>query len=1033
MPLACFLVIQSAAAQLPTATIFGTVKDATGGMVPGTTITATNMETGRSRSGVTAEDGSYKFSALPVGTYEVRAERPGFEAAVQKDLKLNVGQDAVINLSLQVGAVEQTVAVTAEAPMIETTTATVSGLVGQNEVRDLPLNARNLVELATLFPGITFARQAASNGPSGFATKLAIVGTRFESNLFQLDGQDINDSTGGAGGAAGILMGVETIREFNVITNGYSAEYGKHSGGVFNAVSKSGTNSLHGSLFEFFRNEKLDARNFFDSQIPPYKRNQFGFSVGGPIVKDRTFFFGSYEGLRERLGLTNIYTVPDAGARQGVLPNPTTGVVQTIPVAPGVQPYLNSYPLPNGRNFGNGTGEFAGAQSFPTNENYFTLRADQTLSAKDSLFARYTFDDANRATAQSFNSNNLASTRTQYAAVGETHLFSPQVVNMLLLGFNRSVIGQIPVTVPGFTFPSTTFTTFTEPIGVITTTGLSAWGGNIIIPINGWLNQFQVKDDVFYTRGAHSFKFGFNAERLQFKNVGYNYAAGSWTFNSLSAFLTGTVTQVNFLAPSSDPAVYSRQTLYGAYAQDDIRLSPRFMLNLGLRYEPVTQDTILHGRTSNLHNYLTPGQTPQDLVVGNPPFLNPSLRNIAPRVGFAWNPTGSGKTSIRGGAGVFFDQIFSGSFAAAAFETAAPFYGTINLFAANNPVFPTAFYALSGSAQPLTLQVDGLQYKPVQPTVYKYSLNVQREIAPNTSAEVGFSATRGVHLIRPIYANMPVAQQVAGRIFIPSTAPFVHPLLGRTRERQSDVTSSYYGMQMQVSHRSSHGLMVRGAYTYSKVVDDGSNWSGALDWGGTQLSRYLTIKDKGLAAFDIRHALSVSFTYDLPGSNLKGTAGKIAGGWQTNGILTVQSGTPFNITSGALPSWMTGGFVADYPDLVAGAHVQYNTRNPNRYFTASAFTLPSPGIVGNLARDFGIGPGIAALNLVLAKQTRLSERINLQFRAELFNLFNRANFNSPASGAVYNAVTRAASPAIGRITNTGTTSRQLQLGLKVEF
>src|SRR3990172_710955 len=352
--LACLVVANPMVAQLTTATISGVVKDLTGGVIPGVAITVTNQETGLTRSGTTAADGSYRFSALPVGPYEVRTEHPGFQRTVRSGLRLAVGQDAVINLTLQVGAVEQTISVEAQAPMIDTTTATGSGFVGEGEVRDLPLNARNLIELAALFPGITVDKAAEGSVSKGFGNKLAIVGTRYNANLFQLYGQDTNDNAGSAGSAAGIVMGVESVREFNLITNAYSAEYGKHTGGVFNAITKSGTNSLHGSVFEFLRNEKMDARNFFDREIPPFKRNQYGFSLGGPIRKDRTFFFGSYEALRERLGVTQIYTVPDAGARQGILPNPATGAVQTIPVDPEVKPFLESWPLPNGRNFGNG-------------------------------------------------------------------------------------------------------------------------------------------------------------------------------------------------------------------------------------------------------------------------------------------------------------------------------------------------------------------------------------------------------------------------------------------------------------------------------------------------------------------------------------------------------------------------------------------------------------------------------------------------------------------------------------------------------
>ena len=802
-------------------------------MVPGAAVTVANVETGLTRSGSSAADGSYKFPALPVGVYEVRAEHPGFQRAVQSGLKLAVGQDAVITLTLQVGAVEQTIAVTAQAPLIETTTANVSGLVGENEVRDLPLNARNLVELAALFPGITMDKGAGGSVSKGFATKLAIVGTRYNANLFQLDGQDINDNTGSSGGAAGILMGVETVREFNVITSGYSAEYGKHSGGVFNAITKSGTNGLHGSVFEFLRNNKLDARNFFDgSTPPPYKRNQFGFAAGGPVRKDRTFFFGSYEALRERLGVTQTYNVPDAGARQGSLPNPATGQTQTLAVVSAVKPFLDSYPLPNARNFGNGTAEFVRAQSFPTNERFFTVRVDHTFSVKDSIFGRYSFDNATRAMEQSFNTHNNNATRFQYAALGETRVFSPQVINTFLMGFKRSILSQFQSAIQGFTFPKQSFTTFPDAFGNLRVTGLSDWGGSTTYPSRSVLNEYQYRDDVNYSTGKHSFKFGFDAQRMQFYRLSSSGLGGMFTFQSLSQFMQGTVNQFNGLTPDSVPANYTRQTLYGLYAQDDLRVSARLTLNMGLRYEFLTSPYVPGGRVANMHEIFKPGLTLKDLTIGNPMFLNPSLKNWAPRLGFAWDPTGSGKMSIRGGVGVFFDQVLPG-IQSLSFTGSPPFANQAFLFASDRPSFPGAIIEQGSFATAGAPALEPIQYHLKQPTIYKYSMDVERAVTANTRVEVGFAATRSVHLVRATLVNTPTAQVVNGRLFIPSNAPLIDPAVGRFRAHVSDATSDYFGFRMQVTQRYSHGLMGRFSYTYAKVIDDGTNFAGSTDWSNS--------------------------------------------------------------------------------------------------------------------------------------------------------------------------------------------------------
>jgi hypothetical protein len=1084
-------------AQLPTGTILGTVKDASGAVIPGAAVTVANAQTGFSRSTTTAADGSFRLPALPVGAYEVGVEHPGFQHAVRSGLQLNIGQEAVLNFSLQIGGVEQTIAVTAEAPMIETTSATVSGLVGENTMRDLPLNARSLIELGTLFAGVTVAREAGQGATSGFGTKLSILGTRYQANSFQLDGTEIKDLTGSAGSAAGVVMGVETVREFNVVASGYSAEYGSSSGGVFNAVTKSGTNDFHGSVFEFLRNDKLDARNFFDrdtanptvrSNPPPYKRNQFGFSLGGPIVHDKTFFFGSYEALRERLGNTQVLRVPTPELKSGLLPVPsgvsaakctsTTGnapiggTIQggncVIAIAPEIQPWLNMYPAPTpgGRDFRDGTAEFIRAVSIPTSENFFSIRGDQRVSDKDSFFGRYTRDKAEREGAPGISHVGLDRTHTQYTTFSETRLVSPQIINVLMLGYNRTVIYNFADRLadapprPQHSFNYNTADNC-DPSGSVAASPLTGQGGcgELTEPI---LNQYQLKNDLFYTAGTHSLKFGFNVQRLdQTRRRTWGFG-GVMSFFDMAEYLKGLVDSASAQLLGSDPVVHMQQYLYGMYAQDDFRLTPNFTLNLGLRYEFITVPYVKNERFSNIHGYLSqPGQSLSTLVLGNPAWENPSLKNFAPRVGFAWDVTGTGRTSVRGGAGIFYDQVFAGPWAFA-FVSTPPYLqrGDFNFSTTGvRPNFPNAFrdqYEFFASNP----QIEGIEFKLGQPTTLKASLDLQQSLTSSTSVEIGGSLTNGWHLPRVVSVNSPggcetsvavasCANAVTSgetRFFIPNGSPTLHGGLGRVRPRQNDSRSSYYALRLQLSQRYARSLQYRLGYTFSKAIDTATGAVGSGDWGsesGRSVYRGMLNEDKGLAPFDLRHVVTSNFTYDLPGGNLTGIAGKTLSGWQVSGIVSLQSGVPFSVAAGATPSWWRE--TGHRPDLVPGAEVKYDTRNPERYFDPSAFTMPgmaahpaagsaavaNPGWLGNVGRHTLIGPGLATLNMTFAKNTPLTESARLQFRAEFFNLFNRANFDAPSPTIFSNS--RVVSPTVGRITDTETTSRQVQLALKLEF
>ena len=1058
--LASFLVLNTSPGYAQTtATVTGTVADATAAVIPGVTVIANNLDTGASRTAVSDDLGRYKITNLPVGNYEVRAELVGFSTQVRSGIQLTVGQEAVIDLTLTVGEISEVISVTGEAPIINTTQATVSGLVDSQKIRDLPLNQRNLLALVPLYTGAAFAETGATSVSKGYGTKLAIGGTRYNANSFLLDGTDIRDLAGSGGSAAGILMGVETVREFNVITNAFSAEYGNHTGGVFNAVTKSGTNQIHGSVFEFHRNDNLDAAlwedNKFGEEKPEFKRNQFGGVIGGPIVPDQTFFFFSYEGLREDRGQTQLFQVPSLEARDGNLP----GLAPIDPDA-DVKLWLDAYPEPNGDDLGDGTADFIRSTARTVEEDYLSARIDHQLSDANTFFGRYTWDDAIRS-----NPNDIATiledlTTNQYLTLEDTHVFSTAVVNRFMAGATRTDLRTAVPLFPGINLPQLTFTG-RRPLGqtgIFTVDGIDDLGGQSTNPRLGAQNTFQFKDDISYQRGNHSLKFGGEFTRYQLTHGTPFHGAGQYDFDSLEEALNGEVGELQALLPSTDLPYYIRQSYAGFYLQDDIKVRPNLSLNLGLRWEFVTTPTEKDGRLANARDYVTPGLTLADMVTGDPYYDNPSYDSFAPRVGIAWNPWGDGKTSVRIGVGTFFDHIMPGKWNFG-FDANAPFFERGRLRDKDLPAgvefdFPNGFFThadLLGSR----LQVEGIEFNPKQPVVYKWSLEIQREIAANTSVDIGYSATRGVHLMRVESFNNPFPYTLQdGRIFVAKGLPDLSPEMGRIRPRFLDVESDYHAFNLSVNRRFSQGLQFQASYTTSKVVADRDNWTGSSDWGNSgqgcgsssraAIPPFMFMKlDRGLACFDVRKNFFFNATWDLPvgtgqAVDLAGAANHILGGWTVTTIVRLTDGNPFGPSVGS--SSIFGRDRGNGLDLAPGADPNpVDARNTERYFDPSSFQLPlnsagdfDKGLIGNLARNTIIAPGVASVDLMLGKEVAIpsvSEEVKIQFRSEFFNLFNRPNFDTPSTG-IFNDDKSIAATA-GRITDTRTSAREIQFGLKI--
>ncbi|MBI4457105.1 MAG: TonB-dependent receptor [Acidobacteria bacterium] len=1003
-------------AQETTATISGTVQDDSGAVLPGVSVAVKHLDTGRTREVVTDDQGRYHLANLAVGNYQVQAALSGFQTAVRSGITLTVGREAVVNFTLKVGEISEKVTVTGEAPLVETTKSELADLVDEKKIRDLPLNGRSYTQLALLQPGVMATRTGTSfSALTGGGVKLAIGGARPMNTSFYLDGTDIRDAFGRTpGSAGGQNLGVDTIREFTVLANSFSAEYGG-SGGVINSVTKSGTNAFHGSAFEFLRNSALDARNFFDTTAspPPFKRNQFGFTLGGPIQKDKTFFFGSYEGLRERLSTTNIVQVPDAAARSGILPS------GPVVIPPFIKKYIDAMPLPNGRIFNDGRGEFVGTRSFPIDENYFMAKVDHQFSASDSLYVRYTFDDAVRDNPQSFPGYVVSGkTRYEYVAVEENKILSAALLNTFRFAFNRSNGGsenQVRIS------DAHALSILPQPDRVAPQTnipGLSTFGSNFIGDRLAIQNTFQYIDKLSYTRGPHSIRAGVDFSRYQQNGFSAFLKNGQWRFNSYREFLQGQTFTWAFLVPGTGTMRGFRQIDAGLYLVDDFKVTPRFTLNLGVRWEFVTAPTETTGRVANLRDVYHD----RAATVGDP-FVKIPKDNVAPRIGLAWDPFGNGKTAIRAGWGMFHQQFTSVLWNVSIMQM-PPFQIRAQFTQPSLPLPVT-------STDPSAANPSPTQYIMKTPYMMQYNLTLQHELWSQTVLAASYAASRGVHLTGT--QNLNIARFTVrpdGQSFWPANSPRFNPAFSAMELRTFGASSFYNSLQLRLNKRFSGGLQLQGSYTYSRNVDNTSETQ-----GGAFSDPYDINYDLALSDYDIRHNFSFNYTYDLPfhgTSKLK----RVLGGWQINGILNLQTGVPQSISESINRTrnlnTIANAANLDRPDLKPGADNNPVLGGPDRYVSPSSFQLQEIGTRGTLGRNTLIGPGLVTLDSSLVKDIALSESKTIQFRAEFFNLLNRANFSAPNS-VLFIDTTGIPSGSFGRISSTSTTSRQVQFALKFIF
>jgi Carboxypeptidase regulatory-like domain len=1071
------------------ASISGFVSDPSGAAVPSASVMATNTETGVSRSASTDGVGRYLIVALPVGLYEVKVSKSGFQESTRTGIQLNVGQEAIIDVRLEVNAVKAAVTVSEDAPVVNTSTSDISGLVGAKEIKQLPLNGRSYDLLLPLNPGIVNFTSQKTGGTgisnSSTANNFAVSGNRPQQNIFLLNGVEF---TGAAennmtpGGPSGMLLGVDGVREFNVQRDSYGAEFGKHPGGQVIIVTQSGSNTWHGALYEFVRNNALDAANYFDQgSAPPFQRNQFGASSGGAIVKDKTFLFGNYEGFRQDLNQTSVAFVPGLAARAAA--------------APSVQPLLNLWPTPPA-----GTPElnvpgqtFGISQVFSSplqtiREDFGTLRLDQTFSAADSLAAIYTIDDGADVTATPVNpySTDILALREQVLSVEETHVFSPTLLNTARFGFSRAgyyfagepTPGTPAASVPGFLSGL--------PVGAVVVGGSAASNPQAQIGLAGSNNGsnlpikrniFTYEDRVTLTRGHHQLSFGAWFQQFQSNEKIALSQYGQATFPSLAQFINTGVASTFLYDPA--PTNMNWRSFFSAfYAEDVFRFRPNLTLSLGFRGEFSTGWNEAHGHAAN---YTYPGG-----IISSEPHIGDSFFTVnnakflpQPRVALAWSPLGP-KTVVRAGFGMYNDLQDALGYRADQNAPFNPVYSLASYAVSNFPIDPAAPVPAAAKLVP-----GGVQPDMQTPTLISWSLRVERELSPNTVLTVAYVGSHGYHELIGIDANEPIpvicpaspcpavyptwdpsqptsptnspsigfpigsplagAPVPAGAYYIPAGTPKANPAIANTWTWFSEGTASYNALQVDVTRRFSHGLSFRGVYTFSKALDDGDslNQTTAGNAPGLASNPFNLRADKGLATFNVTNLAVINALYALPfgrgqmyANDVQGWKGHLISGWSLASIITLQSGFPLTPQLSYNPSNNGDTRNAVRPFVNPSFTGPVVLGKPDQWFNPAAFIAPpsASGFYGNAGRDTFIGPGLATWDFSVLKDTAISERLQLQFRAEIFNLLNRANFNTP--NLIAFTPPTATNPTglsgtAGAITSTSTTARQVQFALKL--
>jgi hypothetical protein len=1073
--------------------IVGAVRDPQGSAVPAVEVTVTNTGTGLTRGSTTADNGTFRFPALPTGVYDLTAEKAGFAKLLVKGIRVSVDETRTVDLAMSIASQSTTVTVEGAALLVDTESQHLGDVINEMQVTALPLNGRNFAQLALLNAGVAaFGGGGGQQGGEGGISGYSSSGQRSSSNNFMVDGIDNNNYQAGS---VSQLPSVDSIQEFQVQTNNYSAEYGRNSGSVVNLVTKSGTNQLHGSLYEFLRNDAFDAQNLFAPTNPELRLNQFGGTLGGPIVKDHTFFFGNYEGFRQIAGITRLTIVPTDAQRQGIFTDGKGNSVQ-LPLNPVAAQLFKLYPEPN---TSHGPNNFVSTPNLTDSTDQYLLKIDHHTSGNDTITGRYSYSRYNifnpftpgQETTAIPGYGGFDYGGTHLFSIGYTRIFSASSLDEARLGFARNTDSQYNERGPqAATYGFNTGWGPNSPLNLGNIPNLTMAGGlvsgggafsnlgsNNNIPTASAQNLIQVIDHFSHTTVRHEWKFGADIRNVR-DNILYDLDfMGQITFDG-SQNPQGIVNPFADLAEGlplsslhfvGNSARSYRITSYDFFAQDTFKLRSKLTLNYGLRYE---YNTVIHDSTGRattfrpdrFSQFLSPAADQTNLAVleasgivteSQTGLYDPDYKNFAPRLGVAWSLGPKQRTVVRAGYGIFYDTVLG------------QIPGNVLL---NPPAMPDYFNIAPTISWPNSFAPSGFPVITITPahfpTPYSqaWNIDVQRQLPAEMLFEVGYVGSTGTHLPRfrqidqayitqaqinaltpDVITRMelmgippPAAQFLAsqGPAAIPSIARVPYFGYPQIFQAEDSVSSSYHGLQTKLNKRAGHGLNFGVAYTLSKSIDAASVFygSGANATTIFPQDNYNTRAEKGLSDFDIRHRFVANYIYEIPSLRhlVSGMPRAIADGWQTTGILTLQTGQPFSVLTGQ--SLSGTGLGNDRPDLIGNPNAGPHT--VNQWFKTAAFTLNQPLAFGNAGRNIITGPSFKNADFALMKNTRVRETANIEFRAEFFNIFNHPNLALPGnieSAPNFGVISQTPDVAQNNVGLGSGGPRLIQVGLKFAF